>query len=251
MLVSCSYKGIVISNLPYLITNRVDNRLDLTGEQFDQMKENITKYLAQNKASISNLNKEFQKFDIKETNKKEFYQEVRKRYIKIAHNFVPLLTKTMSTFNEEQIKEFIRKDHKNLKKREEKFTNAAPDYFVARYERFFGDLTQKQKSYIKSKFDTLRKSQQNWMMKRNLFHTQLKVIFEYSKDTKESGDSLEQKLTDAFKNYIYKSTKYKDRELAFKVLEGFIPSLTTEQLEFFEQNKVEINEWIEIYVTKY
>ena len=248
---SCSYKGIVISNLPYLITNRVDNRLDLTGDQFDQMKDEITRFLAQNKTSINDLNKEFQTFDIKETNKKDFYQKMRKRYITIAHNFVPLLTKTMSSFNEEQIKEFIRKDYKKLKKREEKLTNAAPDYYVARYERFFGDLTEKQKAYIESKFDTLRRSQQNWMMKRNLFHTQLKVIFEYSKDTKDSGDSLEQKLTDAFKNFIYKTTKYKDRELSFAVLEGFIPSLTSEQIQFFEQNKIEINEWIEVYLNKY
>ena len=52
-------------------------------------------------------------------------------------------------------------------------------------------------------------------------------------------------------NYVRKSTLYKDRELAFNVFNDFIPTLSSEQVQYFKDNQNEIREWIEIYLTNY
>ena len=70
---SCSYKGVIVSNLPFLITNRVDNRFDLTSEQAKVFKGDIKKLLKDKKNEVKSFNEKFQAFNIESSNRKDFY----------------------------------------------------------------------------------------------------------------------------------------------------------------------------------
>lgn len=242
---SCSYKGVIVSNLPFLITNRVDNRFDLTSDQAKVFKDDIKKLLKDKKNEVKSFNEKFQVFNIESSNRKDFYLSIRDSYINIANSVIPSLTRLMLSLSNEQRTEYFKEDKKKLDKRENKLNNRASDFYVSRFERFFGDLTESQKTLIKKRSTSMKQSSLRVLTKRRLFHKQLKLLFEI-------GDkNLKDQISDAFKNYVDKSTRYKDREAFFMALDEFIPTLSRDQIEYFNENKADVGEWISLYLSKY
>ncbi len=243
---SCSFKGMVIDKLPYLITFRVDQNLFLTSEQEDQFKKELKSYLIQNKSQVREIYKDLTQVNFSDDTK-SVYLKLRSHYLKLVEPFSLILAKYIVSLDNEQQKYFFEKANKDNRKYREKFQKERLERVFDRFERFLSDLTPQQENIIKensSHFETLHNQ---WIKRRVNFQVSLKAILAQKSMPQIKIENVAQLMT----NYLLEGSKVENRAKAIEVVDKIKTIASKEQQEHFKNTISELEEWLNLFEQTY
>ncbi len=246
LLTGCSFKSLVIPNLPYILSNRVDSSLHLYNDQEVQVKASFTKLLTEEKMRIEQIKSYFNQLNVKRLNVVHGYNFFAKNYFAIAIKVNRILAKQLATMDSNQIEKFeITMLEKNQDIFEQIQDRSADDYYK-RYEYFFGTLSQSQKILIDSFTDTFKELSINRLEERKQTQIELlkALVIANAKEKEIKIISILDKTAD---RSVISSVRLK----SLNQFEEFSQTLTPKQVAFFKERSVFLNEWVDEYLKTY
>tara|TARA_R110002049_G_scaffold292957_2_gene477741 strand:- start:2683 stop:3447 length:765 start_codon:yes stop_codon:yes gene_type:complete len=242
----CSFKSLVIPNLPYILANRVDSSLHLYNDQEDQVKVDFKTLLTQEKVRVEQIKNYFNQIEIKNFDVVDGYNFFAKNYYAIAVKVNRILAKQFSKLDSHQIEKFkssmLEKNDEILERIQDK-TNE--DYYE-RYEYFFGSINQNQKSLINTYIDTFKALSKNRLEKRKLVQLELIKALKL-----EDSKAKELRIIEVLDETADRSAISATRAKSLEQFKQFSKTLTVKQVEFFKERSVFFNEWIDEYLKSY
>lgn len=245
-LTSCSFKSLVVPNLAFIIADRIDSSLHLYNEQEYQVRGEIQKLLKEEKSRIEEIQKYFNKIDIKNIDEKEGYAFFAKNYYQLAKKVNRILAKQFAALDKNQISKFKESMIKDNKEIEERSRERKPEDFYKRYSYFFGELTRDQKELIKKNMSLFRELANRRLIKRR--ETQKEILRALLLKNSEEKEKL---ITALFDKNADRSKLTPERIKSLNQFKSFVSSLTLDQEKYFKKKSVFFNEWIDEYLKQY
>jgi isochorismate synthase EntC len=153
---SCSFYGVIGRNLDYILTDKLEDTFELNGDQEDELRDDIIKFLNNEKdflkevkVLIKDIRDELEKGETTKARWIELSQQVESIYLQSGQKFVPILAKYMSQLDQEQRAEVFAKWDKENDKLKRRIKNEKVSSHRRRFEKLFGDFTQEMKKDFK------------------------------------------------------------------------------------------------------
>lgn len=246
LLVSCSFKGLVIPNATYFIADHVGSKYDFYYNQEKEFKNGLDDIFKQNIDDLEILKSKLEQIDIKNFKVEENLEILAPLYYKVAKSVNALLAKTFSEFNQEQIKnlkEVMNDDNETILNRTRR---EKTDEIAKRFEFFFHHVTPEQKKLIQDNkviFQDINKTRLN-----NRLITQKKMLDILN--SKSTTSKLEN-LNTLFNENLSQREPLTNLIPTAKFCSKFFTTLDEDQIAFFKRRQKLILEWIEGFIVHY
>ena len=242
-LFGCSFKWLVIPNLDYIITNRIEDSIPLTSSEKDSLSKDIKIVLNQIKPNIKKLKERLIKLDLTKINLKEEYESLGYIYYETALIITPILANYLLSLNGDKTFEFFKAlDEKNKKLLKDHKSKQDKDYFE-RFEYFFGDLKEKQIIQIKKMIPHFKLHSYNRIQARLMIQKKLKGILSNTDQI-----TRRKQLINLFNNH---SDRRKTPPHIKNVINEMIPLLTSldeKQTKEFNTRREQFISWLDKYL---
>ncbi len=245
-LTACSFKGLIIGNLPYLVTARIDKKIFLNSDQESQLKKDLERYFKVNKEKIKKIESDLKSMKL-ETSASQNYEELRIHYIDLAGPFVVILSRYLARLDFEQQTYMFKQAGKDNKKFSKRYAEKGQERVIDRFERFFGELTDDQKKLIsedKAFFETLHNL---WIKRRVTLQGKLKVIL--SEKTMPGLKAV--KIQELFMDYVLNSTDPSIRQKGFVLFDNIVKTSSNKQKEKFYEAINQLDDWLKVFYETY
>lgn len=237
----CTAKKMAVENADTLINYQINKRLPLYSEQKDQMNRDVDIFLNNEKPVAQEILPVIDEIDLKNPEKIEGqYKKLEGFFLRISKDFTVLVAKYMSKLDPKQQKDlFNTLDDENreiLKKEKEDRIDGLED----RFRMFLGSINGPQKQIVREHVDYFQDRAKLRLNRRINLHQKFRSIF--AQDASPAAKAT--LFQEAFDEYQKKSLEgNKNLELLKKVL----PTITTEQREYFRKEAAEIKDLLRYY----
>lgn len=243
ILSGCTFKSIVVPNLPYLIADRIDGKLHLYNEQEYEVRDELKKLFKEEIPRIQNIQEYVNSIDIKVLDEKKAYLFLAENYKSIAGKVNKTLANQFSQLDKNQIKKFKASVQEDNSKIEKRLKESKPKDYYKRFSFFFGELTESQKKMINSFIPHFELQTRIRINERREFQ---KKLFEYLK----SGEELSKKklILELFNKNADRTKISPERIKTIDFFDRFTRTLTPNQISFFNKKRGEVNSWLEAFL---
>lgn len=233
-LTSCSFESIIISNLDFLITNRLSKVLSLNYHDKAQLRYEVRTLLDNNKEQFKEVKTKLESLDVTKANVVNEMKFFDGFYLKVAQTATPLLAKKIASFDQNQYQKFKKVQvEKNQEIQEKNETRSLKDY-VKRYEYFFGDLIPEQKQLVSESIPLIKSISQSRLKMRE--ETQKKMEEIHTRPVKKERYSALKKLLNKASD---RSQLTSDRMALANKVQKFIKTLSPKQVKSFNERKAQ------------
>lgn len=142
---SCSFKSFIVSNIDYIITDKISDRFDLTSDQEDYLKKDIKNLLNEIKRPAKEIQTAISKIDFKKSIKVEVFKN---NYLIILNKFIPILSKYYLKLTKKQKLNLFKTEREKNKDLLDQLKKITPSSITDKAENFLGDINDKQKKLI-------------------------------------------------------------------------------------------------------
>jgi len=232
---SCSFKSLLVSNLDYLMTDKIADELLLNSEQEDELRVDIKKLLNETKESAKDLKVKISKIEIE---KSLPIEELKKQYLNIVRKIIPIISKYYFKLSVDQRKEFFSYHQNKNEEVKKQMIEMTIKSVSNKYDGFFGDINQKQKELIIQNFSMMKELSKRRINRRLEIQSALKR----AKNFKEVLAAFE----------IFTQSLKKEDELNnkfFVFLSQMIMKTNKNQKETLKEKKIELVQILEYYLT--
>ncbi len=242
LLTSCGAQKVAVKYADSYIERQVEKRLPLYDSQEATLSKDIDLFLNEHKEEVRKIIPLLDKVSLEDPKSlDEYYPKFINAYLDIARDFSKLLARHMSTFDEKQIKEFLKKMREEnndifLKDRSERRAR-----IEKRVESILGSLTKKQKEILKDHGKTFDAQIVTRSERRSRLHTDFKNILEQEISRESKENLIFEKFVDYQKEAL---TNSKNLEIA----KAFIPTLEPNQKRSLRTRMTELEEILNYFV---
>lgn len=242
LLFSCGPKQVAVKYADTFIQRQVEKRLPLYDAQEDALSRDIDRFLNEEKERVKSIVPLLNKINLDDPmTLDQQYPKITDAYLEIAYDFSKILARHMSSFDEKQIKDFLKRMREEnnsifLKDREER-----REKIEARVRHLLGTLSDEQKKILHENgkiFDAqiVRRSE-----RRARLHTLFKNILEQE----ISREAKEKMIYEAFVNYQKEALESTENlEIAKKIF----PTLSAAQKKNVKGHLAEIGEIVDYFL---
>jgi hypothetical protein len=238
----CAAKKLVINNADTLLQHQITKRLPLYTDQRSELSKDISKFLNDHKSVAQKVLPFIDAVDLKEPQKVgEHYQELSKFYDKVSLNFSELLSKHMSGLDSKQQKDFFKtldQENRDLKRKDD---SDRTEKIQERFETFFGSINENQRQTLTDLKNYFEERNKQRIKRREELHGEFREIF--ARDA--SAETRQDLFMEAFKEYQTKSVDHKKN---VEVIKTLLPSVSSQQREFFKKKTEEVKEILKYFL---
>lgn len=231
---SCSFKSFIVSNIDYILTDKISDRFDLTSDQEDYLKKDIKKLLNEIKGPAKEIQTAISKIDFKNSIKVEVFKN---NYLIILNKFIPILSKYYLKLTEDQKSNLFKTEREKNKDLLDQLKKITPSSITDKAENFVGDINDKQKKLITEEITLMID-----LSKRRL-NRRLKIQKEL-----EKANTIEQ-IRKAFKLYTFSIKNDIKLENKFMIfINKMIKESDQDQKEVLRKKQKDINQIINYFL---
>lgn len=245
-LYSCSFKSVVIPNLAYILTQSIESKLDLYYSEEKLLQADLEKILNAQVSNAKNIRNFIESLNAKNINPKDLSIEISKYYGLVAPKVNKALSVRIAKFTKERQAVFLKIAKKDNQKLVEKINKNQTTDIISQYEKVFGSLSEKQLELINQNKHIYKRVNEQRLKRRLKSQSELEDIFKINNE-----NSRQIKIEQLF-NSQFDTQKDKLRFVPiFEVIKEVSSSLSTEQIQYFFQKKIEIKEWLLEFIKFY
>ena len=232
--ISCSFKSILVTNLDYILTSKISDNFDLEDGQEEILREDIKRFLGQNKPLANKIKINILAFSLENINALKL---LRNDYIEITKKMTPLISKHYNLLTKNQKNSLLKRERvKNLEiiKKNKEMT---PKSIGKKYSNILGYINEKQKLIIKKNFTMTVEMSAERVNRRINIQNKL-----------SEAEDIKQ-IEDAFKIYslsLENDSKYKEK--IFIYFKEIIESSNNDQKKAILNKKNEIIEFVDLII---
>jgi hypothetical protein len=240
--VACAARELVIKNADSMLEYQVNKRLPLTTAQKNELQKDVDLFLNTEKKIAKEILPVIDQINLlgpKEAS--SAYHKMEGFYRKISSDFSGLIAKYMVKLDEKQQVEFFENLKEESKKYGKKSQKERHEDAQERLERFVGDLSDEQKSILKSYDSFFKKQSLKRMERRKDLHERFKEILSGTQLPAEKEKSL-QKVYMSHQEVTLRESKTPE------LIQKFIPTLSKDQREHFREKTMEVKEILRYFI---
>jgi hypothetical protein len=231
---SCSFKSFIVSNIDYIITDKISDRFDLTSDQEDYLKKDIKKLLNEIKVPAKEIQTAISKIEFKNSIQTEV---LKNNYLEIINKFIPILSKYYLKLTKEQKTHLFKIEREKNKELLDQLGKITALSITDKTEDFIGDINEKQKRIITEEISLMID-----LSKRRL-DRRLKIQKEL-----ERANTLEQ-INKAFELYTFSIKNNIDLESKFMIfINKMIKESNQDQKEVLKKKQRDIIQIIDYFL---
>jgi hypothetical protein len=246
LLSSCGLKKLVVKNLDTFLNYQISKHIPLNAQEKEKLNKDVTNLLNNAKPQGRKLLEIIKTLKIEDKeNIAAKYYEIKGVYEVISIEFIHLISKNLSTLNQEGSKDFLKLQEKEIKKLESKVEKKDTASIHKGIRNIIGELTNSQEKILKE-YESffLQKLSERLERRKKTLHD-IKIILGKSLAPKERENDLFETINEVHQ----KSMK---EEAYLEIILKFQSTLTEKQKRHFNQHKLDIEEMIEYFIsTKY
>ncbi len=242
ILASCGMKETVISNMDTILYHKTQSKLDLDSKQKTILKQDIKRFLNEQRLKTAEATKIIQSIDLTQPQKISLlYPGLIKTYRQVAIDYSAILAKQMAGFSDKQFQSFLKETAKENKEIEDKISEKESEDYHKRFKFFFDTINESQKKILKSHMDFFKGQSTLRLTNRQALHQQLTTIAEQKIPTPEK----EKRIFEAFK--VYNQNSFHNQDKIIVIIQKLVEVLDPKQLAHFNEKKVEALEIITLF----
>ena len=246
LLSSCGLKELVVKNLDTFLNYQISKHIPLTAQEKEKLKKDVSNILNNAKPQGIKLLEVIKTLNIDDKeNVAAKYYEIKGVYEVISDEFIHLIAKSLSNLNQDEAKEFLEFQKKELKKLEIKVERKDTTSIYKGIKNIIGDLTDTQEKILKDYDSFFLQKYIERVQRRKKTLEDIETTLEDSLPTSEKEKNLYNIL-----NLTHKKSMSEEKFL--EIILKIQSTLIEKQKTHFNQHKIDVEEMIEYFIsTKY